>query len=549
MTIPKTLSGVQKAGVAAVLAVAALLVCLVAGAQWRVALFWCVFLSCAWLLWALRSMLMERPERLFLFLALPTGLLLCAFMPSIVSVSWDGYVHYKVANQIAQGETVTTTEADVVNYDMDGIYTVGPVPWGTSENDWDPNWAGVLTEEGMEKANGQFTVLSQSVHDVEENPLTWGLGTMGRLPNALGLWLGQVLGVPYLVRLFLGRVTNFLFWVLLVELAMSRLKSGKRVVCAVGLLPTALFEACNYSYDPWCIGLLLLAFASFVGELQRPDERLTVAGALWILVPFALGVLPKATWVPAGLALLFVPRKKFRTGAGRAWWCVACCAVAAGVLWTFVGPFLLGGGSGYSDTRGETLTSEVVNIGPSEQLAGILADPVHFVGVLALWLVSYLNPVPVFIELFVNFCYLPRPLLWPLWAAGEVLLLALVTLCDRSRADDGWPSRALRAGSIVGLVLAYCLSAVSLYLSYTNVGADYILGMQVRYLLLFLGPFLLLVLNLGTRGRAWCERHVLEPVKRRLPAGGGALTCGSAAYWLQAGLAWAVLLFGFLVRF
>lgn len=511
------------------------------GVQWRAVLFWAVLLGCAWILWAWRRTLAERPDRLFLFLGLSCGLLMCASMPAIVSVSWDGYVHYKVANQIAQGETFVTTGADAINYDMDGIYSVGLVPWGTSDNDWDPNWEGVLSKEGMEKANGVFESRGDVVHVVEDNSEAPGPTTVGRLPNAFGLFIGYVLGAPYLLRLFLGRVTNLLFWVLVVWCAMRRLRSGRRILCAVGLLPTLLFEACNYSYDPWCIGLILLAFASFVGELQRPDEPITLAGALWVLVPFTLGVMVKATWIPAGLFLLFMPVKKFRSRTARAWWYVGCAAVALGMLWTFVGPFLLDGGASLVDDRGGS-----TDISPAGQLAYIWSHPLSFLGTVLGWGVTYLSRIGLYDELCVDLCYLPDPLLKPLLVAGEFLLLGLTTAFNRSGCDNGWPSPRLRWGALVGIVLGYVLSALALYLSYTNVGSPTILGMQVRYLLLFFGPFLLLVLNPGTRARNWLEARGGSAPARALAA---PILDGRGWYWLQAVLPWGLLLLGFVVRF
>lgn len=482
-------------------------------------------------------------------------------MPAIVSVSWDGYVHYRVSNQIAQGDAIVTTGADAINYNMDGIYEVGLVPWGTSENDWDSNWRGVLTEEGMEKANEKFADLGDIIFDVRDNNLVWNDSTPGRVPNALGLMLGYALGAPYLLRLFLGRVTNLLFWVLVIWLAMRRLKSGERILCAVGLLPTLLFEACNYSYDPFCIGLIALGVASFVGELQRPDEPLTLGGALWILIPFFFGVLTKPTWVASGLMLLFMPKRKFRTTAGRVWWYLGCAAVACTVLWAFMGPFLSRGGQGYGDTRGESMGSGTVNVSSGSQLDYIAGHPVQFVLVMAGWFISYLNPLPFLSDLFVNFCYLPRPVLWPLLVAGEVCLLGAATLFDRGAADDGWPNKALRIAAVVGIVLGYLVSALAMYLSYTNVGSWYLLGMQVRYWLLFLAPLLLLVLNFGTKGHRWASQHVGRPVVRFAERHLGKLGQAVAAeenrgrlfvasyFWIQCILAWALILLGFLVRF
>ena len=196
------------------------------GMTWRGALFPAVLVPSALLVGLRARALAARPWAAILAVVLPVGLLLCAYMPAIVSVSWDGYAHYRAANRIAQGQVTVSSLADDVLYDMDGIYDVGLYPLGTSDDDWHPNWGSILSEEGMEHANARFEELDEVVSTRKTNVIPVEPTTMGRLPNALGLAVGDLLGAPVLVRLFLGRVCNLLAYAAVMALAASWLKRG-----------------------------------------------------------------------------------------------------------------------------------------------------------------------------------------------------------------------------------------------------------------------------------------------------------------------------------
>lgn len=536
--------------VAAAVALVAVGLCALLGCQWRLVLFFAVCLPCAWLIWAFRSRLEQRPAEVFLALALPVGLLMCAFMPSIVSVSWDGYVHYKASNRLAQRTEYVETDADLINYDMEGIYTVGLIPWGTSWNDWDPNWKAVLSEEGMEHANATFEAASGSVANEGTASASWDALTLCRLPNTLGLWLGSALGLSYLRRLLLGRIVNLVVYVLVMYGAIRSLRSGQRIMCAFALTPTLLFLACNYSYDPLCIGLIAFGTCHFLRELQTPKETLTWGNALLVLVPLLLGLAVKAPLVPLALFLVFLPKEKFRTRWGHGLWLAACWACAALIVLSFVMPFLSSGGAGYADTRGEDLNSATAtNINAGQQLVYAAQHPLGTLGAIAVALLGLVNPVEVFYQIPVNYCYLPLPIAWPVLDVLYWLMVVGTCLWDRTTCDDGWPSARLRIGAVAGMVLGYGLIAFALYLSYNNVGSGTIIGLQVRYLLLAMPCVLLLVANLGTKPRAWAEKRI-----QSAPASRDAKLLSAAqspAVWLgvQSLLVWGALILGFVLRF
>ncbi len=513
------------------------------GMGWRQALLPAALAPSAALVAIEGKRLAARPWAALLAVLLPVGLVLCAYMPAIVSVSWDGYVHYRAANNISQGKVTVSTLADNVLYDMDGIYDVGLFPLGTSDDDWHPNWNSILSDEGTAHANGRFKELGEIISNRTTNPSHPGPTTAGRLPNALGLALGDAVGAPLLVRLFLGRVTNLLCYAAIMALAASWLKRGGWTVFAVAVTPTLVFMACNYSYDPFAISLVTLAACRFVGELQRPDERLTAGRAAWILVPFFIGTLTKAVFVPSALMLLFMPRSKFESARGRRAWIGAACLVVAALLASFAVPFLLSGGSTVADTRGGA-----TDIDSQRQLAHILGHPVSYAVTLVCSFLWVFNPANVFCQLPVSLCYLPLPEGWQAMAAAWACLALGCAVLDRGPADDHWRSPALGWGTFTGIALSFVLMATALYLGYTNVGAFLVSGLQVRYLLFEISPFLLVCLNFGTGPR----RRLFGLLRRH---GGATLAQRAetalphAALWVGFCLLWAVIVLGFAVRF
>lgn len=505
-----------------------------------------------------RRKIASRVQWTYLALALPAGLLLCLYMPTIASVSWDGQIHFDTAMAMATPGGATYDRADAIMCDADGIYDVGLHPWGTSEDDWSFNWEHLLSEKGTATADEKLADAAQEPY-LRHSASGWrydgvaigGMGVLGRIPNALGLWLGGALGLPRLARYLLGRITGYLCWVAICLWAMGRVGSGKRLIMAIGLMPTMLFVAANYSYDPFSIGMIMVAAAGFAGELQHPDRKLTLASAAQILIPWFLGTAIKATFVAAGLFLVMMPRDKFRARWQWLVWELTGVAMVVALIVGFAAPFLSSQGSGTADDRGGEQ-----DIRPWDQVQLILAEPVRYAGVLALWLLTYLSPVSLIQGLTVNFCYLPRPMLWPVLSVAELALIAWLTIFDRDRSCDGWATLRMRLTCLLGVLLAYLVSATSLYVAFTDYGATYILGMQVRYLLLELSVIGLIGLNWGTRPRRWLQRrlvarfHLLEGPARpglvRLVRDG---LSGQGMLWVEYVLVWSTLLLGFVVRF
>lgn len=478
--------------------------------------------------------------------AISFGVLTCVLMPPSASMCWDGAGHFDVAQAMSYVLDAQYTGADALmaqaGPDVEQVYgAYDHMPIFASTPQRGPVEGAKLPIPKLDDA--AIARAERALVAAEESEATtvvpgarrlggarWlSFVSLGRIPNAVGLWLGRLLHLPAPQRYLVARLSHMLFYVLCFYLGMRRLRGGKAVMAAVSLVPLFLFVASSFSYDPWCTGLVSYAIARFVGERQRPHETLRARDALGFLVPFALGCLVKAVMVPLALVFLCMPRSKFATRADRVRYTGLVLGAALLVLLSFAAPFVFSvqEGTATGDARG----GEDVNAG--RQAAYVLADPVRYLRILGGFTAEFFLPANL-VHMLYYFAYvvpLNTPTGWAVSVAELVMLLAAMFLDNADKifdipdyarsgpganaayGDGDRPvlSPALRLCAALAVAASYALVASALYVSYTPVGLQGINGVQYRYLAPLYVPALLLVGN-GAFG-------LVRAVSDRRPAG------------------------------
>ena len=337
--------------------------------------------------------------------------------------------------------------------------------------------------------------------------------TVAYIPAAVGLWVARLFSLPSSVAFLMGRLFSLAYFALVAFFACKRLKSGKMLLCVCALVPTMMYLAANYSYDAWLAGFLMLGFAIFAGELQRPCEPLRWRWFLLMVAAFLVGLGPKAVYVPVAAMLLFMPRFKFAKSAhgsggkdaasqgkqaggedssnvatpfapalthGR--YLVIVFASAAFVLATFVLPLLFAG-PGTGDARGG-------DVNPAVQIAFITGSPLAYLTVFFKFCAYFfsIGNVPFILT---DFCGVETSD----YAYGVMALLLAAALTDRNACDTAYATHSKRAAMFALLLLTFFLICTALFISFTPAGWDWITGVQGRYLLPLLVPFGLFCLN------------------------------------------------------
>ena len=195
------------------------------------------------------------------------------------------------------------------------------------------------------------------------------------------------------------------------------------------------------SYDYWVIGFTTLGYSFFISELQNRDKKLEYKNMIMMNICFLLGIAPKAIYFVLMFVLLFMPKDKFVDKKQRKIYYTLIVGVAVFLMMTFLLPMLIGS-SGTGDTRG----GEDVN--SIEQIKYILSNPGEYTGTLLNFLKEYLD-------------------------------------LDYEKKIK---MPCVRGAYFFSAAVCIILVATALYVSFTEVGANYIAGCQPRYLLPILFP-------------------------------------------------------------
>ena len=408
--------------------------------------------------WVFRKKAYEQAHRLFLIAALTVGAVYVSILPAELGYSWDDQIHFD--------RSVSAATLNGPYYQSDEYMYLSA---------WNP--AGSLSEE--ERAERE-TLMDESFASGERKPYNHGdlkhISIVGYAGYAVGTVLARGFGLPYTVCFRLSKLFNVLIYSIVIAFGIRRLKYGKVLAAAAGLIPTGLYMASSYSYDPWVISFLILGYSYFFGALQRKDEKLTDGEIMVMLGAFLIGCLPKAVYVVMMLPLAFMPKEKFVSEKQYRGYLISGIAVVLMLCAVFMGPLLLfGAGSG--DARGGS------DVNAAEQLRFILSEPVSYIKILFRYLTGEFLTYRNAVEYSTNFAYLgtDRNLGW--FIPGIVCAAGLL---DKNGSYGR--NKTITVMSMTAFVLTIIACASSMYITYTPVRLETINGCQARYLLPMIMP-------------------------------------------------------------
>lgn len=392
------------------------------------------------------------------------GTIFAVVEPPNVGVSWDDEAHFAnslAVSHILDGQ-ISAADCTIIN-DYQSV-ALSKLNYGRAEQ---TRYTEVMNDLVEAKYYSQKSVMC-----------SWNMA-ISYLPSAIGLLLGRGLGLGFFATLVLGRWMNVLMLSLLAYFSMKALKTGKIIVMLIALIPTNIFIASNYNYDTWLTGWSMLGLSTFFGEWQRQDEKIRKRSPYVIGLSMFLASMPKLVYFPMTFIALFMPMKKF-VDKKQAWKYRITILMAA--LLPFVVVYFQNffNGLGQGDTRG----GEAVNA--TSQMDFITAQPVQALLIIINFLKIYLNPLLEGREYLINQAYF-----------GYVgidfrIVLAIVVfgaLISREAKETKFPWWT-KLGTLFVYALIGFMSAFSMYVVFTVVGAETVAGCQGRYIIPALFPVL-----------------------------------------------------------
>ncbi len=298
------------------------------------------------------------------------------------------------------------------------------------------------------------------------------------LLSAFGISLARVLKLGALATFFAGRMMNIVGFTLLLIYAVKKIPYCKNVLPMIAALPITLHLTASFSYDPITLGFAIVYISQVLYIREKPDV------ANWkdilVLLIFAMLLAPsKAVYLPLVLLVFLIPNNKFKLSPIKAMTLKAFVVLMAGVVFFCI---QLNSVVSISEPRTSGWTDE-----PPYSMTWALTHPFRLCRMLYSTFVTFRSD---YIQnLFGGLLgwldvelpkYLWKPHMW-------LVLFSIFRYKDEDKTFKMgekifvWMCLAASAGLIM----------LSLLVLHTPVGSVIIYGVQGRYFLPLLLPFIL----------------------------------------------------------
>ena len=392
--------------------------------------------------------------------------------PACNGVSWDDEIHYRDASSLSHliDGKKSQSDKEVFHY----YQTVALDRYA-------------YDKETSVKNNCMYDKLDKLGLYYEDNEFHFSISKLVYIPISIGLSLSRGAGLPYHICLIVGRLFNLLFYVMLCYYAMKKLKHGKIVVLLFALIPTNIFMAASYSYDPWLIGLVIFAYALIFSERERETDYMDKKTMILIPLALFLSTLSKLVYFVMAIPALVIPKERFRDKKQRR---IYTILAILSIILPFVIMYINNiANAGVGDIRG----GDTVNA--TKQIEFILGNAGFVTEVIVDFLKVYLNPLTGGLSYLNNLSYNGVIM------GGRITLffvLAIAFICHEDKDRKSFPIW-YRICILLLYVGVGALCAVTMYISFTPVGANIVAGCQGRYLLPVIFPTVYVLSRIPTK--------------------------------------------------
>lgn len=401
----------------------------------------------------------EFIHRYFLIIGLIMGTILITCQPSATYYSWDDQVHFKSSLEMFQSN---------INWNVGEYSMIADTPVGRdsiSSIEEQQNQSEYLNVDKLSNYN------TTSSRFISYNKIAY-------LPLSIGYKICKLIKLPFVICFKVGKLMNLLVFMLIMSFAIKKAKKGKRLIVVIGLLPSTLFLACQYSYDPAVISGITLGIVYLFNWFYDKESTVTFNTLLVFLIAILYASFTKAIYIPFLALLLFIPHDRFKSMKQEMWIKGFGLFILLLVLSTFALPSDLA-----STTTGD---SRVGNTSVSAQYHLIISNPIGYVKILWDTAVGQFSQKMFGLQTVGGFAYMGN-------VSNNIYILSLALLFFVGITDVNKFKLTIhqKLASLICIIGIIVFIWTALYLAFTPVGFNTINGVQCRYFIPLLFPLLI----------------------------------------------------------
>lgn len=394
----------------------------------------------------------------FFIAGLFIGIIFIILQPSATFYSWDDQIHFKNVNELVAGNAKWNIgEFSMIDTSAVGRNSINSI----EEQENQMKYLNNQNKSGYSSYGGKF------LH----------YNSVAYIPSFIGFRLSRLIGLPFSICFKIGKVFNLVAYLLLISAAIKIAKIGKKLIAVIGLTPTCLFLASQYSYDPAVTSGIILGITMLINWLVDKEYLVTFKRLLFFLIIMMYGCLSKAVYIPLILLFIIVPKDRFKS-------IKQCIMVKCGIVFiclailsTFILPTVSNNMT--ADDRGG-------NTSVSEQLKVITEHPIGYANVLKDTMLKNYSSNFLGTGTLLHLAYIPNN------NANVYYLFLLLLLFVWATDYSKYSLKCSQRISIIVLLFGVILFVwTALYLAFTPIGLNTINGVQPRYFLPLLLPVLI----------------------------------------------------------
>lgn len=408
-----------------------------------------------------------KTEKLHIYFAVLASLLgttIIIAQPVAIVLSLDDQTHF---------ERVTTWFGGEVHYN-NGEYNLSDTGLGIS--------SGRDSIDSIEEQQSQNNYLN--TNSEYENTINKGYFTnysrTPYLPMVIGYHGAKTLGLPFTVCFQIGKLFNLLVYVLLMAYAIKTTIVGKRLLTVLALVPTTIFLASNYSYDPGVFAGISVFFVHVVNLFVDKKSKFNFKTATIMIASISFACLAKAVYAPFILLTLLIPKDRFKNIKQSRFVKAGFLAITAMFLIFTILPSIAG--STVSDSRGGE------EVSAKGQISAIVSHPVDYAVVMKNSAVDSFFTKLLGASALNNFSYMGK-----YDEASNFFFILVILIIFAALTDNAFNTLDKKQRWAIGGTVALTILLIwsALYLGFTPVASNQVNGVQSRYFLPLLFPLLL----------------------------------------------------------
>ena len=411
-----------------------------------------------------RKYLYNNIEKAFLAISLFIGIFMLIIPPNYGSTCYDDQIHIKQIYTFFNKENVKWPSS--IDYLTSYSHT------NNSNN--------IVTKEELRELEKKLNKVDNDIANIQINNYSSKYSKFVYLPYSIGFKIGNILNLSFTLQVILSKFLNLLLYILLIYYAIKIIPFAKKLVFIMGLLPTSIFLATQFSYDSTIIAGIYLGLAAFIKLLSL--EKIEKKYLLVFILSIIWASLPKAVYSPILLLLFFLPSNKFNSKKEELIIKSSIIILTLLMVSTFALPMLTTDVGG--DIRGGDTSV-------SRQIKFIISNPLTAIIIFVKFALKKGLKLIIGNQTIINLGYLPIRntglyLNTPYYL--YLVLMLYVTFTER-KEKKSIPKNINIIFILLCILLIFGIY-LALYLSFTPVGLNTINGVQSRYFI----PLLLIIL-------------------------------------------------------